>query len=68
MNEQTTRYLIRDDDSRPIRPLDLLQAWGPPAHPPLRVRIGRAVIKIGAWIQGKTPAGFCAECAAPHKA
>jgi hypothetical protein len=68
MNEQTTRYLIRDDDSRTIRPLDLLQAWGPPAHPPLRVRIGRAMVSLGEWVQGKTATGYREECAGSREA
>ena len=63
MDEQTTRYLIRDDE-RMVRPLDLLQAWGPPVHPPVRIRIGRAMVKFGAWLQGRAAAYRHPECMA----
>lgn len=46
------RYVIRDQDEG-IRPLDLLQAWGPPLRPPLRVRLARLLHRIAAWLDAR---------------
>ncbi len=50
--EQETRFLIRDQDDDTRRTLDLLQAWGPPAREPLRMRAGRALVRLGRRLQG----------------
>ena len=47
MDDNGPRYLIRDQDEG-IRPLDLLQAWGPPLRPPLRVQLARLLYWIAA--------------------
>ena len=49
MDVNSPRYLIRDQDEG-IRPLDLLQAWGPPLRPPLRVQLARLLYRIAAWL------------------
>ena len=49
MEDNSPRYLIRDQDEG-VRPLDLLQAWGPPLRPPLRVRLARLLHRIAAWL------------------
>ena len=51
-SEQDGRYLIRDQDWDVRRPLDLLQAWGPPAREPFRVRLGRILVVTGQRLQG----------------
>lgn len=57
LSEQDRRYLISDQDWDVRRPLDLLQAWGPPAREPLRVRLGRI---LGAMRQRHLPRTICA--------
>ena len=47
MDDSGSRYLIRDQDEG-IRPLDLLQTWGPPLRPPLRAQLARLLYWIAA--------------------
>jgi hypothetical protein len=50
MQEHRLNYLIRDQDGDAIRPLDLLQAWGPPLRPPIRARVARLLIRVATWL------------------
>ena len=52
MEGESTRYLVRDQEESWGRPLDLLQGWGPPTHPPVRIRLGRWLVRVGEWLQG----------------
>jgi len=52
MEDNGPRYLIRDQDEG-IRPLDLLQAWGPPLRAPLRVRVARLLHRIASWLDAQ---------------
>ncbi len=45
MKDNRPIYLIRDQDEG-IRPLDLLQAFGPPLRPPLRVQLAHLLYAI----------------------
>ena len=46
MEQERLNYVIRDQDQDTIKPLDLLQAWGPPLRPPLRARVARWLIRF----------------------
>ncbi len=46
MDGHEFNYVIRDQDGQIPRTLDLLQAWGPPLRPPLRIRFARLLIRI----------------------
>ncbi len=46
MDERQLRYLIRDQEGQTPCTLDLLQGWGPPLRPPLRVRVAHLLIRI----------------------
>lgn len=50
MEEHELNYVIRDQNGDTVRPLDLLQAWGPPLRPPLRARVARLLIRIANWL------------------
>jgi hypothetical protein len=50
MDRSECDYLIRDQEGQAPRTLDLLQAWGPPLRPPLRVQIAGTLSRIANWL------------------
>ncbi len=56
MEEPWGNFPIRDQDGGTPRCLDLLQAWGPPLRPALRVRAARLLIRIANWLEAPPPA------------
>jgi hypothetical protein len=50
MEQERLNYVIRDQDGDTVRPLDLLQAWGPPLRPPIRARVARLLIRFANWL------------------
>jgi hypothetical protein len=55
LEEDSTRFLVRDQDWETRRTLDLLQGWGSAGREPLRSRLGRALVALGRALQKGEP-------------
>ena len=53
MDERQIIYLVRDQDEERTT-LDLLQAWGPPLRPRLRVTVTTVLLKLAQWFRGRS--------------
>jgi hypothetical protein len=53
MEEQHLKYVVRDQDDG-IPPLDLLQAWGPPLRPRIRIRLARLLMRLANRLDAST--------------
>jgi hypothetical protein len=55
LEEDSTRFLVRDQDWETRRTRDLLQGWGSAGREPLRSRLGRALVALGRALQKGEP-------------
>jgi hypothetical protein len=66
MERDYSKYLIRDQDGKTRRTLDLLQGWGLPVRESIRSRLGRALMTVGNALQRTGPVRKATQTSPSH--